>query len=113
KCFTFSCRHALTPQIVDFPPIEVSGQIRPRQLDGAAVGIAKKVIGENSLDGLSAKQKGIYENVIYPQMKVDCSGGCGGTISMDMAAEAIRNQAAGEDFFCVDCEYSHRDRGDD
>jgi hypothetical protein len=25
ECFTFSCCHALTPQVVDFPPIEVSG----------------------------------------------------------------------------------------
>jgi len=29
-------------------------------IEGAAAGIAKKVIGESSLEGLSAKQKGVY-----------------------------------------------------
>lgn len=83
-------------------------------IEGAAAGIAKKVIGENSLDGLSAKQKGVYETVIYPKFEVYCENeGCQQRIPMDMVADAIRNQETGEDVHCVDCQYAFRDRGDD
>jgi hypothetical protein len=82
-------------------------------LDGAAAGIAKKVIGENSLDGLSAKQKGVYETVIYPQLKVRCDGNCGDNIPMETVAEAIRYSVAGDKYYCPNCEYSHRERKDD
>jgi hypothetical protein len=82
-------------------------------LEGAAAGIAKKVIGENSLDGLSAKQKGVYQTVICPKFEICCDNtDCEQRISMDMVADAIRNEAAGEDVNCVDCQYTFRDRGD-
>lgn len=83
-------------------------------LEGAALGIAKKVVAENSLDGLSDKQKFVYENNIASQFEIACEGeGCGNMISMDEVADAIRNQHSGEDVFCVDCQYTYRDRGDD
>ena len=82
-------------------------------IEGPAAGIAKKVIGENSLDGLSAKQKGVYQTQISPKFEIACEGDCSNMISMDMVADAIRNEAAGDDVYCVDCQYAYRDRGDD
>ena len=83
-------------------------------IEGAAAGIAKKVIGESSLDGLSGKQKGVYQTVIYPHFEIACDNAdCGQTLPMDMVADAIRSDQAGEDFYCVDCQYQFRDRGDD
>ena len=83
-------------------------------IDGAAAGIAKLVIAKSSLDGLSAKQKGVYEMVIYPKLEVYCdTEGCEQRIPMESVGEAIRNEQAGEDVHCVDCQYTFRDRGDD
>jgi len=83
-------------------------------VEGAALGIAKKVIGENSLDGLSDKQKFVYQNVIAPQLEIACeTEDCGGMISSHEVADAIRNRESGEDVLCVDCQYTFRDRGDD
>lgn len=81
-------------------------------LDGAAEGIAKKIIAEKSLDSLSERQRAVYQNVIAPQFEIGCSNpDCGQTISMDLVPQAIRDE--GEDYYCVDCEYMFRDRGDD
>lgn len=81
-------------------------------LDGPAEGIARKVIAESSLDGLSEKQRAVYERIVAPQLEVGCSNPeCQQTISMELAAQAIRDE--GEDYYCVDCEYTFRDRGDD
>lgn len=83
-------------------------------IEGAAAGIAKKVIGESSLEGLSAKQKGVYQTVIYPLFEIACDNeDCGQMIPIDMVADAIKNEQAGEDVHCVDCQYTFRDRGDD
>ena len=83
-------------------------------IDGIAAGIAKKVIGDNSLDKLSVKQKGVYETMIYPKLQINCSNKeCGHKISMDRVAEAIQSDAASENYYCVDCEYQFRDRKDD
>lgn len=82
-------------------------------LEGAALGIARKIIGENSIDGLKGGQKSVYQNVIYPKFEICCENpDCEQRISMDMVADAIRSEAAGEDVHCADCQYTFRDRDD-
>ena len=83
-------------------------------IEGAALGIAKKIIGDNAIDNLSDKQKFVYRNVIAPQFEIACeTEGCGNMISMDEVADAIRNREAGEDVHCPECQYTFRDRVDD
>lgn len=82
-------------------------------LEGSALGIAKKVISDNSVEKLSDKQKFVYSNVIAPHFEIACENEeCGNMISMDEVADAIRNRDC-EDVHCVDCQYTFRDRGDD
>ena len=81
-------------------------------LEGPAEGIAKKIIADKSLDGLSERQRAVYENAIAPQFEIGCSNpDCGQAISMDLVPQALRDE--GEDYYCVDCEYMFRDRGED
>lgn len=43
-----------------------------RITNSASVGIAKKVIADGNLDGLSLKQKEVFSRFIAPEMKIAC-----------------------------------------
>jgi hypothetical protein len=92
----------------------IEALIECEMLDGAALGIAKKVVAENGLDGLSDKQKYVYETAVASQFEIACETEyCGNMISSHEVADAIRNQHSGEDVLCEECQYTFRDRGDD
>ncbi|MCS0707350.1 hypothetical protein ACFOY5_03960 [Massilia aurea] len=83
-------------------------------LEGSALGIAKKIIGDNSIANLSDKQSFVFRNEISPHFEIACeTEDCGNMIAMDEVADAIRNREAGQDVHCPECQYTFRDRGDD
>lgn len=75
-------------------------------LEGAALGIAKKVIGENSIDKLSEAQMAVYERQIKPYFQQACQDSdCENILSFDRTAEAIRSENSGEETLCDECSY--------
>lgn len=58
----------------------------------AAVGIAKKIIADRSLDKLSEAQMGVFERHIKPAMTIACEGHCGENISWSDLPSSLANE---------------------
>jgi len=83
-------------------------------LNGAALGIAQKIAATGSLDGLSAKQKQVYEQFIAPHFKIACQTvDCPFEIEIDFIADAIRAVATGDSVLCQHCIYVNEQNAKD
>jgi len=75
-------------------------------LEGAALGIAKKIAATNSIAWMSEKQKQVYERVIAPHFIKSCqTTDCPFEIEIDFIADAIRAEASGDSVICQHCIY--------
>jgi hypothetical protein len=80
--------------------------INAEKLQGAALGIAKKVIADKGEEKLTSKQKEVYSNVIEPMFSMTCSNAdCDQQIAFSDMPEAIANHAMGDSVECSNCQY--------
>jgi hypothetical protein len=70
----------------------------------ASVGIAKKIIADGNLDGLSAKQKEVFSRFIAPEMKITCER-CDASIPLASYPETIANAEFEGEILCDGCIY--------
>jgi hypothetical protein len=70
----------------------------------ASVGIAKKVIADGNLDGLSERQKEVFSRFIAPEMKISCER-CESPIPLACYPEVIANAEFEGEVLCDGCLY--------
>lgn len=67
-----------------------------------SVGIAKKVIADGNLDGLSQRQREVFTRFIAPEMRISCES-CGDSISLASYPEVIANADFEGQVLCDGC----------
>lgn len=86
----------------------VKALIEEDLLSGPAVGIAQLIASNGSIDGLSEKQRQVYDQYIAPHFRKTCSTpDCSFEIDMEWIGDAIRAEASGDSYFCEHCEHFH------
>lgn len=75
-----------------------------RITNATSVGIAKKVIADGNLDGLSPKQKEVFSRFIAPEMKIACEL-CEAQIPLASYPEVIANADFEGQVLCDGCLY--------
>jgi hypothetical protein len=70
----------------------------------ASVGIAKKIIADGSLEGLSPKQREVFSRFIAPEMKIACEL-CETPIPLASYPEVIANAQFEGQVLCEGCLY--------
>lgn len=68
----------------------------------ASVGIAKKIIADGNLDGLSPKQKEVFSRFMAPEMKIACEL-CETPIPLASYPEVIANAEFEGQVLCDSC----------
>lgn len=68
----------------------------------ASVGIAKKIIADKNLDGLSEAQRAVFTRFIAPKMKLACES-CGASIPAASYPEVIANSGYEGQVICESC----------
>lgn len=83
-------------------------------LEGAALGIAKKVLAENTIDNLKGKQIYVYEQEIEKKFERACpSEFCDEMLDFSQIANSIRAEEFGEEEVCGSCAYQQYQREKD
>lgn len=76
------------------------------ELEGAAEGIAKKIISDRGLKGLSEKQLGVFNNFIEPKLKMHCENyDCSNLIDISDIAAAYEMSDEYGKLLCGECQY--------
>ena len=70
----------------------------------ASVGIARKVIADGNLDGLSPRQKEVFSRFIAPEMKINCES-CEESIPLASYPVVIANAEFEGQVLCDGCLY--------
>jgi hypothetical protein len=70
-----------------------------------ATGVARKIIADGNIEGLSAKQRNVFDEYIKkPFIDVSCDNeGCGHAIDICSLAEAYKNRDEFSGLYSVDC----------
>lgn len=68
----------------------------------ASIGIAKKIIADGNLDGLSERQKEVFRRFIAPEMNIACES-CGEDIPLASYPEVIANAWFEGEVLCDGC----------
>lgn len=67
-------------------------------------GIARKIIADGNVDGLSPKQLDVFDKYIEPFIKILCENeGCNNEIELLSLPEAYENHDEFGGLFCIDC----------
>jgi hypothetical protein len=73
-----------------------------------SAGIAKQIIAQRSLEGLSDRQLEVFEEYIKEQLEIPCEGHCGGRITLADIPGALANEFEDGGLYCQHCCYDIR-----
>lgn len=68
----------------------------------AANGVTKKIIAENSLGGLTARQSNVFREHIEPILNRRCEG-CDAHIHMQNVEDALLHESGTDEYLCGGC----------
>ena len=71
-------------------------------------GIAKKIIADRNVDGLSDKQLDVFEKHIQPLLEPECEGHCGGKIDISDLPNALGWEFEEGGLYCQSCIHDNR-----
>lgn len=70
----------------------------------ASIGVAKKIIGDGTVDSLSSAQMDVFKRFIAPKLKIECEE-CGTSIHLGSYPEVIANAEFEGKVLCDGCFY--------
>ena len=71
-------------------------------------GIAKKVVTDRHIDGLSDKQLNVFRQYIQPLLEPECEGFCGGVIDIFDLPSALGLEVEEGGLYCQHCIHDNR-----
>lgn len=95
----------VTPRYEDLLIDALNALVCYEVLEGAAEGVAKKIISDRGLERLSEKQRNVFDNYIQPQLEIICeSEGCCEKLSLAEIPNAYERCDDNGGLFCRECD---------
>lgn len=68
-----------------------------------SAGIARQIIAQRSIEGLSNRQLAVFEGYIKKKLEIPCEGHCGGRITLADIPDALTNELEDGGMYCQHC----------